>query len=70
VAAQKTQSSNASTPAYHATDAAGNKITLQMQRGSGFATLGSASNFVTLSQQNASDLLAAFTQFAASGTLS
>jgi hypothetical protein len=69
VAAQKTFSSSASTPAYHAQDAYGNKITLQLLGRTGNATLGSASNYIVLSQQAAADLLAALTTFANTGTL-
>jgi hypothetical protein len=67
--AVKTSKASSSTPQYHAADAFGNHIIFQIQRGTGNATLGSVSEFVVLSQQNAADLLAAFTQFATTGTL-
>jgi hypothetical protein len=69
VTATKTTLSNASAPAYHAADAYGNKITLQLLDRTGNATLGSASNYLVLSQQSAMDLLAALTTFANTGTL-
>jgi hypothetical protein len=69
VTAKRTFSSSASTPAYHAQDAYGNKITLQILDRSGNATLGSSSNFVVLNQQGAMDLLSAFTVYANTGTL-
>jgi hypothetical protein len=43
---------------------------LQLLGRTGNASLGSASNFVVLNQQAAVDLLAAFTAFANTGTLS
>jgi hypothetical protein len=70
MAVQKTQSSNASTPAYHVDDPHGNSLVLRKQPNSSNVTLGGAANFVVLSRQNVTDLLVALTVFSNTGTLS
>jgi hypothetical protein len=69
MAAAKTRSSASVTPQYHVTDAYGNHVVLQHLGYTGNVTLGSASEFVVLTQQGAADLLAAFTAFANTGVL-